>query len=714
MAAAAKATKRIHVSSTGLSPVLEAALRFVARGWAVFPLNGKLPFKGSHGHLDATTNPVQVRAWWAAQPKANIGLACSSAHGPLVIDIDGPQGEKAARLLRLPMTREATSGRPHRRHLYFSSPVTGTRIARTLHLRPQLDILGDGGYVVAPPSIHPETGQPYRWLNTLAPLPFPETIVAMLSPNGNSKKTSAPPLPKTLTEGQRDAQLTSLAGSMRRRGASEDAIYAALQEENATRCKPPLPDKQLRKIAHSIAKHAPADEGTPTARMTDLGNAKRFVREHVDELRYSKGWKRPWLYWDTRRWAMDETGEAERCAKLTVSHFHDEAMQVADEKARAAALKHALLSESVGRVNGMLTLAATEPELVCAPNTLDQNPWLLNLHNGTLDLLSGKLLPHRREDLLTKMAHVDFLPGRRAPRWEAFLLEIMHGDAELVEFLQRAVGYSLSGDTSGECLFFCYGTGQNGKTTFLEILRALLGDYAQSADFNTFMVRHSDGPRNDLARMRGARLITGVEAQAEKPFDETIIKQLTGRDSIVARRLYEEFFEFNPTHKIWLAANHKPPVKDHTEAFWRRMKLIPFTVRIPDERKDKGLRASIIDRELPGILNWALAGFRNWQQRELVEPSAVTQATETYREESDVIGAFIHDRCQIDPAAWTSSSAIFAAFTEWYVESQGARARVPSPVWMGRLLGERTDLRFRKAHHERGWAGIALKGAPTC
>lgn len=677
---------------------------YASRGWAVFPLDGTRPFSGTHGHRDATVDAHQLKRWWRKWPDANVGIACDSTRGPIVVDVDGPEGELFVSKLSLPPTREATSGRPHRRHFYFDPAKSGILVRRTIGVRPSLDILGDGGYVVAPPSVKEKNGKEYtyRWLAKPPLAPLPPSILKLMG--NHERKAPAAPLPAIIAEGRRDELLTSLAGSMRRRGASEDAILAALLEENATRCRPPLPEKQLEKIARSIARKAPAGHDE---HLTDLGNARRFVEQHREDLRNVRVWRRPWLIFDGTRWAPDETGEAERLAKGTVRMLYQEAAHIGDPDSREALLKHAGKSEAAPRVRALLDLAATEPEVAMTSDAFDADEWQLNVENGTLDLRTGELKPHRREDLVTKLAPVEFNAKAKAPRWERFLHEIMP-DNELIDFVQRAIGYSLTGDTREECLFFCYGRGANGKSKFLETIRHVLGDYAQQADFGTFQTRRGEGPRNDLARMRGARLISAVEAQGDRGFDETVLKQLTGNDTVVARRLYEEFEEFKPAHKIWLAANHKPVIKEQTEALWRRIRMVPFTVTIPTEQRDKKLGAKLA-LEASGILNWALAGCRKWRKEGLGAPTAVVKATKAYREEHDVLGEFLAAKAALDPKAWTSTADLYQAFVGWWAETRGPRSQPFTNTWMGRALGEREDARPSKQHHARGWRGIALK-----
>jgi putative DNA primase/helicase len=694
---------------------LRGALEYADAGWAVFPLNGKKPYPGTGGFHDATLDAREIRAWWREWPRANVAVRCSSHdEGPIVIDLDKANPKKHEHpadelipTLDLPDTREASS-RPGRKHLYFKPLDPARPVPRTIRVKLNgvkyaVDVLGDGGYVVAPPSIHPVTGRPYRWLNDRRPVPAPSVVLELVQRHDDHG--GAPPLPDVIQEGERDQLLTSLAGSMRRRGASEGAILAALREENDQRVDPPLPDSQVRKIARSIARKPPAGLGE---HYSDLGNARRFVKQYHDDVRSLPTQKRPFLIWDGTRWAPDETGEVERYAKNTVRSLYTEAAHVPDDEDRDRLLKHANKSESAGRIRSLLELAATEPELAMTPDQFDADPWLLNLENGTVDLRTGELRSHRKEDLITKLAPVEYRPKARAPRWLEFLDQVTAGDPAVVAYLQRALGYSLTGDMREQCLFFCYGTGENGKGTLLNTVRELLGSYAMQADFNTFLMRRGEGPRNDLARMRGMRFVTASEASGERGFDTQVLKSMTGEDAITARFLYQELFEYDPSHKLWLAANHKPHVPEQTPAIWRRIRLIPFTKRF-DKSKDKQLREKL-RRELPGILNWCLAGARAWLAEGLGEPVAVLKATKEYREETDPFNEFIAQRAKLDPESWTSNVNLYNAFVSWWQETRGAAGYKPMPPnAFGRALSERAELRAVKRGGTRGWRGLALK-----
>lgn len=700
-----------------MKSLLRAALRYASRyGWRVFPLDGKVPFLGTDGFLSATTDEEQIRAWWDQWPDANIGIACDSEHGPIVIDIDEPKpheinGFKFLRKLELPqeglITRTAIS-REGRLHMYFAPMRDGTAIKRMIRPFRQndqkvaIDILGDGGYVVAPPSIHPETGAPYIWGPEKDMSPFPKRLFRFLQKD--SIKKIAPPLPSIIREGERDALLTSLAGSMRRRGAMPRTILEALKVENAMRVRPPLDEAQLRKIAKSIGAKEPLADAE---NMTDLGNARRFVSANHERLRsVMSRYRNPWLVWRGTHWESDNMGEAMRLAKETIREIHREAAAIKDEEKRDAVFEHAFRSESSERIHAMVRLAATEPEITIRADQLDVDRWLFNTRNGTIDLQTNKFYKHRPTDYITKLSPVEYDKHAKCPRWLTFLNEVLHEDEELVSFIQRAVGYSLTGDVREHSLFFAYGQGRNGKSTFFEVIRELMSDYAVQSDFSTFQSSRSEGPRHDLARMRGARLVTAIEARGDRSFDETVLKQMTGGDTISARRLYEDFIEFQPQFKLWLAANHLPLVREQTEAFWSRILMIPFTVIIPPERRKKNLSRLLI-KELPGILNWALEGCQQWRRGGLQAPDTVKKAIEDYKEEYDVASEFFTSRCSLSPKFWTPRSALYQSFADWWMETRGRNPL--SHTAFNRLVSERSDVIQKKRDGVRGWKGVGIK-----
>ena len=338
---------------------------------------------------------------------------------------------------------------------------------------------------------------------------------------GHPKQRKGPNAP--LLEGERSSGLMSLGGSLRRKGAGRDELLAALHAANLHRCVPPLEEAEAVGLVDSLLRYDPASP-LLVLNMTDAGNAERF-RAHVGErFGYVHAWA-SWLHYDGVRWQRDGSGEALRAALDTLRTLADEAEKVPDQDHRGELVKHALESESSARLSAMLTIGRAM--LPVAPEQLDRDPDLLNVENGTLDLRTGALRPHRRGDWITRLAPVPYDPAATSPRWEAFLHRAMDGNERLISFLQRAVGYSLTGHTNEQVLLLLYGVGANGKSTFLETLRALLADYSAITDFTTFLERDNEGPRNDLARLVGTRFVSAVEAEAGKPLAEALVKQLS-------------------------------------------------------------------------------------------------------------------------------------------------------------------------------------------
>lgn len=378
-------------------------------------------------------------------------------------------------------------------------------------------------------------------------------------------------------------------------------------------------------------------------RNTDLGNAQRLVARCGQNLRFNFKAEK-FLIWNGSCWETDETGEVVRLAKKTIQSMYVDAAGL-DDPDRPALAKHAVRSEQAPRIRAMVELAKTEPGIPVTPAQLDANAWLLNCTNGTIDLVTGKLLPFNPANLCVKQVPVAFDADAECPTWLAFLNRVMAEDTVLISFLQRVIGYSLTGLTREQVLFLLYGVGANGKTTFIETIRSVLGNYAQQADFSSFLQKQNDCARNDLARLTGARFVTAAEAGEGRKLDETVVKQATGGDKITARFLYHEHFEFTPQFKLFLVTNHKPRITGTDEGIWRRIRLIPFTVTIPDKERDKQLREKL-QKELPGILAWAVRGCLAWRRDGLGESKQVSQATAEYRREMDPLADNLDARAE--------------------------------------------------------------------
>lgn len=438
--------------------------------------------------------------------------------------------------------------------------------------------------------------------------------------------------------------------------------------------------------------------------LTDLENARRFAQEHGEDLRHVPKW-RQWLVWDRKRWCPDETGEVQRRAKATVRALYDSASKIRDSDKRRKLTGYALAAQRAARIAGLVELAKSEPGMAVTPAQLDTDPWLLNVENGTLDLRTGTLREHRPDDLITKLAPVEYDPKATCLTWEAFLKRIMAGDDARIRYVQKIVGYALTGDAREQCFFILHGTGANGKTTMTTAVAKVLGGYARHTPTETLLVKRNDTIPNDVARLHGARFVTAAEAECNRKLAEALIKQLTGGDKIAARFLHGEWFEFTPTFKLLLAVNHKPVIQGTDYAIWRRVRLIPFEVTIPESEQDKTLPEKL-ERERAGILRWAVEGCLAWQKEGLEPPKAVTEATAEYRDEMDTVGTFIDECCSRDPGVETPSKRLYERYSRWCAEHA---ERPMSKADFGARLAERGFTPGR-TNAGRFWRGLSVTG----
>lgn len=380
---------------------------------------------------------------------------------------------------------------------------------------------------------------------------------------------------------------------------------------------------------------------------TDSGNAERFVAKYHDRLRFV-GEANHWIQWTGTRWERDRLGRAQNTAHELTRDMYIAAWELQDKQEREEASKWALRSQSAGAIRSMVELARTTPKMTVSQGDLDRKPFLLACANGVVDLETGRLRAADPADLITRGSPVAYSPDAPRPeRFERFLDELFDGDRDLIGWLQRFVGYALTGDTREHVLAVFYGSGCNGKSTLLTVLRDLLGDLAATSPFDTFaQTRNDDGPRNDLARLAGARLVSASETGNGRRLDEACVKQVTGADTITARFLYQEHFEFEPTFKIVLSTNHRPRVVGDDAGIWRRLRLVPFEQSFLG-REDRTLNDDLRG-ELPGVLRWAVQGCLAWQEHGLGTAAAVTAATDDYRAGEDVLGGFLEACCGAD------------------------------------------------------------------
>lgn len=727
---------------------LDAALTYAARGLRVVALhtvaNGRCSCgkdcgsPGKHpryhktllpsGLQSATSDPDAVRAWWDLWPSANVGV--TTGGGYLVVDVDPGHGgnETLADLQRehgqLPDTVVCLTGGGGQ-HIWLSTAAPVGNSAGLLG--PGLDVRGDGGYVVMPPSEH-ASGRTYTWEvashpDDIAIAPAPAWLIDLLTARRPVTRSAngAVMLPgllgdPPLIEGNRNHAMFKAAAYYRHLGEDEDTIYERLLEDNE-RCRPePLPDRELRTIAHSVMRYEPGisleTDPPPTPSnddtdafdrlpLTERGNADRLLLRYGAHLRYTAA--RGWLVYDGQRWA-DDDGQRARMSKAVAREIWSSASRASDASQRKAFATWAKASEGLRNMENSAVLASSDAAVRVPVGAFDQHPLLVNCQNGIVDLTSGGRRDHDPGLLLTKVAPYAYDPQASCPRWMTFLTEIMDGSIEMVAYLQRVCGYWLTGETGEQVVWFFWGDGANGKSTLLSVIRAVFGDYVISTQASTFAEQKTDSVRNDIARLNGARLVTASEGTETRRLNEALIKQLTGGDPVTARFLHREYFEFFPTFKTVLATNHKPSISGTDQGIWRRIHLVPFTVEIPPERRNPYLSQELIETEGAGILAWCVAGARAWRTEGLAPPDVVRSATDEYRAESDHFGTFLEERTVTGPAHQETFTNLYTAYRLW-CEENGRQPR--SAHLIGRELTRRKFPDHKASVHWR--LGIGLR-----
>lgn len=691
-------------------PLAVAAPVYSAIGWRMFPIQprGKDPLI-ANWQEQATTSLTKIAEWIRIWPDANVGIACG--RGLLVADFDSEKGAtslyryvlRGKSFLSLPKTPIVRTKKGI--HIYYDMPA-GQTSRNYVGILPGVEFRTDGGYVIAPPSMHEDGDVNYLWVKdhgpstAVAPAPslflLPKVQIKLLASavrkaaeDGEGRNSSGHWLACQLRDlmiPQADAEaLMHHYCGIINIAASEDHAYTIDEALNTVRSTYSTP-------ARKPAGHKDDLQDIP---YTDIGNAERLIERSGPDLRYTKG--EGWVMWTGSHWA-DGEAFAQECAKQTARDMIKWALTLQNEEARKAALAWGLKSSDVRRVKGMIALAGSDPRVHRLDSQFDSNEWLLNLANGSLDLRTGLLRQHSREDYITKVVPISFDPDAKAPLWEAFLNRIMNGNEPLIRFLQKAVGYSLTPSTSEQCLFFLYGTGRNGKTTFVEVVSRLLGTYSFKISSELLMagkLLNPEAPSPVIASMRGTRFVFASELEEGQRWAESKIKDLTGSDTLTGRHLNKEPTVFQPTHKLWICGNHRPIVRGSNEGIWRRLKIVPFEITIPVEEVDHDLVSKLMN-ELPGVLVWALKGCILWQQEGLGSPVQIKEATAEYREDMDLVQQFIDEICIVDADSKVTFASLFRAYESW-CQTRGERVM--------------TSTRFGESLTQKGFVGVKKSGS---
>ncbi len=451
--------------------------------------------------------------------------------------------------------------------------------------------------------------------------------------------------------------------------------------------------------------------------LTDYGNAERLVAKFGENIRYCTQQK-TWYIWNGKHWTEDDTGELFRLAKRTVRSIYDEAKSAKDDDKRREIAQWAINSENEKRIKAMIELAQSEEGIPIRKNEMDSDHYLLNCQNGALDLKTGKLLLFNRDCYITKIIPIAWKGiDYSNDLWNNVLNDWTGGDDKMLNFLQCAVGYSITGDTREEVLFFIHGPTSTGKSTFIESIKNTLGEYTKTADFEAFLKRTaSGGARNDIARLAGSRIVISIEVDKGKKLAESLIKSITGNDTITCRYLYKEAFEFKPTFALWLVANDSPDVDPDDEAMWRRILRVPLDKSIPKEKRNKNLKYELAEPEVcSAILTWAVNGCLKWQSEGIKIPASVQESTEDYRKEVDPFMAFFDEACVVKAEAWESTNMLYNAYQLW-ADNNGETKLINNKPLTHRLrkIGCRPKTRRSGGSTTRGWLGMKVLQEYQC
>lgn len=676
----------------------QSALKIVAEGFKVIPLCnamadgkcgcgrghedkaiGKVPLT-NHGLKDCTQTQLGVKEYWAKYPQANIGIVTD---GLIVLDFDAGHGgldsknELEAKYGLLPRTRRHRTGGGGQHWLYRAPSGVVVRNTTGLAGYQGIDTRANGGYIVAPPSLHP-SGNRYEVLDDCDITPAPEWLVTLAT------QRSTAPLPPPgdigqiiIPEGQRNAHLTSLAGSMRRRGMPQSAIEAALLEVNYSQCQAPLPENEVLAIARSVSRYTPGEQrqGTqPTFNDTDTGNAERFAAMFGNIVHYVEEY-RIFAIYNTKFWELDYSGNRILSLSKDVARsFYQDASKEVDDNKRAAIAKHAKQAQSLHRRQAMIELLKAESGISTKIAAFDNDTYLLNCRNGTIDLTTGELRPHKKTDMITKFINLDYDPDAASNLWQQFLVSTFQNKPHMITYLQRSLGYSCTASMGSMAFFNPYGQGWNGKSTLLGAVGDTLGeDYAAEVDPAVFMVNLGDrggGPNESIANLYKKRFVRSTEIKDGQKLSTDLIKRATGGEQLSHNKKYQHEFQYTPTFKLWLSGNHRATITDSTDSIWLRLKQIPFEAKFrpgqPEFNLNMRHELSQPDNQ-KAILAWLVKGAVAWFNRgkQLQEPDEVIAATQEYRQDMDLLADFLIERCYVGSECEILATELWNAYKAW-------------------------------------------------
>ena len=741
------------VHGAGGAAMLTHAGDLWGRGFSVIPLDhpaatthtdpkkiGKVPALPSwtaYQHRVPTLE--EVGAWFGNGTPRNIGIVTGEVSGVVVVDCDDENAIAwaDAHLPPSPMRTRTAKGE-HRFYRHPGGTIRNQVRLRTGSARIAVDVRADGGYVVGPGSVHvsgfvyaaigdwsvPTSTLPRfdpAWLDIPSVKQEPRRVTPDRDRRLERARAYLAKVPGAI-EGQGGDQATFVVACKLVRGfdLSDADAFDLLSEWNAG-CVPPWSASDLRdKIAGARkygdepiggrAAERPAagahvgepDAGVQSDPLSEAGAAERFAREFGDALRFDYRRGR-WLVWDLHRWKVDADGQVIRLGLAFAREWQRTALEIADRDTRQRVCEFAFKLERRAMLDNVLGIAKALKPLADAGDAWDQDPWLLGVPNGVVDLRTGALRPGRRDDLITFQTTAAYDPDAQCPRFTRAMTE-WFPDPALAEYVRLALGYSVTGLTTEQVFFCCFNRGSGGKTTLLRSVEYPLGAYAYDLPFSAVELATRAAIPSEIAALEHRRFVTASEANDRAKLNEARLKVLTGGDIITARYLHEEWFSFEPSAKLWLAFNHKPVVNDDSSGFWRRIRLLPFERTFP---RDAAL-GDALRHEAPGILAWLIRGGVAWLASALEAPPSVCEATDAYRQESDLLGRFITEACDEGPAAEALGAELYADYLHWAAGVGLTDRERLTAVGFGRKMAER----FRRVRRHVGpaYVGIGRRG----
>lgn len=745
---------------------LHAARAYCDRGYAVVPVPHAEKGPRISGWQHLRLGPDDLAKHFNGT--GNIGLLLGEPSGGLVdVDLDCPEAIELADRFLPPtsaMTGRASKPRSHRWYVcpgvstrQFKDPVTKEMI---------VELRSTGVQTVVGPSLHPD-GERYDTLEGQPAVVSPAALMAgvealynaVLAQRGWKPEPPEPPRPRpdgprrraspddharaaayldrmpesVSGQGGHDRLYAAATAMVHGFGLDADAAMHLLRDRFNPRCQPPWTERELmHKVDDAVnkphdrpygwlrdarAQRRAGEAGDPPELepLTDLGNSERFTRSFAEHVRYSHA-TGVWFTWDGRRWKEDDRGLPTRLAGTMARQIAAEAGTIDNDGDREKAIEWARKCESRGRIESTVALARSQEGCAIGLDELDRDPWRFNALNGTIDLRTGQLGPHRRDDLITRLAPVNYDPDAACPRFDAFLNRAFAGDEELIGYVLRLLGMALTGDITEQVLPIFHGAGANGKSVLVDTVAGIMGDYAGDAPPYLLVESRRDEHPTEIADLRGRRLVVASETEDNASLKMQLVKKLTGDAKLKGRKMRQDYFSFDRTHKTLLVTNHPPRVRERSEAVWRRLRLIPFHVVIPEHERDPRLLEKL-RAEWPGVLARLVRGCLEWQRDGLGCPDAVRLATTDYRTDEDSVGRWLEACCTTDALGEGSG-----LFTPWrdilgscaaWCEAQGER-----PIRERTLAHELTQRGFPTGTRRidgqavRGRRGLTLRPEP--